>query len=676
MTTAQPPSLEVEQNATGHFRLHLLHLIRRLVDNLYAALPPDNLEQLLREYPFIAQYRQQLHDRRLNGVVDAFEAGYEAHLPLRALQQELALSPLALQVLLAAGLIEEDIQFGSLFAALQQPLERRHPCLGILSLLLAPEAGSQAVVGAAEQLAAQGLLLLEREGSAARLEWTARVPLPLWDAVRGEQAPRAGQQIQFQPADSFPPLDQVIVPEGLQQQVARLPGLVASRQLNTLVLRGMTGAGRRTLLGAVARTLGRDLLLYQAQAKDDEARRLLGPLATATGALPAIRLSAGPGETVRLDPLSGYQGVVGVTMGRSGGIDGGAMDNALTLYLPPPDRRQRARFWQRAALPLAPGEAEQVTERFLLTGGRIHQVAAAAHNAIRLEGREEARAGDVRQAMRAVNRQQLETLAQPLEPVPGWSALVVPARVGDELRVLEARCRARERLLERVGPAFAHTLNRGVRALFSGPSGTGKTLAARALAGALQMDLYRVDLASVVNKYIGETEKNLHKILSRAEELDIILLLDEGDSLMARRTDVRGANDRYANLETNFLLQRLESYEGIILITTNAAQRIDDAFVRRLDVVVNFTLPDAAERRLLWQIHLPPEHDASERFFERVVARCKLTGGQIRNCALHASLLALRDGHPLDDASLDAALQREYRKASLPYPLTPLRRDR
>ena len=248
--------------------------------------------------------------------------------------------------------------------------------------------------------------------------------------------------------------------------------------------------------------------------------------------------------------------------------------------------------------------------------------------------------------MRAVNRQALETLATPLTPVERWSTLVVHPRIGSELEVLAVRCAQREQLLDHVGPAFTHNLNRGVRALFSGPSGTGKTLAARALAGALDMDIYRVDLASIVNKYIGETEKNLHRVFTYAEELDIILLLDEGDSLMTQRTDVRGANDRYANLETNYLLQRLESYEGIILVTTNASQRIDQAFVRRLDVIIDFAAPEAEQRRRLWQLHLPASHQVSDSFMARVVQQCPLTGGQIRNAALHASLLALQNRKP------------------------------
>src|SRR5205085_9337809 len=127
-------------------------------------------------------------------------------------------------------------------------------------------------------------------------------------------------------------------------------------------------------------------------------------------------------------------------------------------------------------------------------------------------------------------------------------------------------------------------------------SGTGKTLAARLLAAALRMDLYRLDLSAVVNKYIGETEKNLNQVFARAEELDVLLLLDEGDALLTRRTDVQTSTDRYANLETNYLLQRLESFEGILIVTTNAINRIDDAFKRRMDVVVDFRPPDVAER--------------------------------------------------------------------------------
>jgi SpoVK/Ycf46/Vps4 family AAA+-type ATPase len=209
-----------------------------------------------------------------------------------------------------------------------------------------------------------------------------------------------------------------------------------------------------------------------------------------------------------------------------------------------------------------------------------------------------------------------------------------------------------------------------VRALLTGPSGTGKTLAARILAAELGMDLYRVDLAAVINKYIGETEKNLHRVLSTAEDLDVVLLLDEGDALLGSRTEVRSANDRYANLETNYLLQRLESYQGIVLITTNAAENIDTAFQRRMDVAINFTAPQAEERWHIWQLHLPPASAVDAAALERVAARCAMTGGQIRNAAQLATLLALDSPFGVvTEAHLEQAVHSEYRKAGATSPL-------
>src|SRR5690606_34793224 len=187
-------------------------------------------------------------------------------------------------------------------------------------------------------------------------------------------------------------------------------------------------------------------------------------------------------------------------------------------------------------------------------------------------------------------------------------------------------CRHRERLLAHLGPAFGASANRGVRALFSGASGTGKTLAARILAAQLGMDLYRVDLAAVVNKYIGETEKNLHRVLSTAEALDVILLLDEGDALLGNRTEVRSSNDRYANLEANYLMPRLEHYQGILLITSNASENLDSAFQRRLDVVVPFMAPQAAERWHIWQLHLPADHRVDAHTLEEIATRCEMRG--------------------------------------------------
>jgi SpoVK/Ycf46/Vps4 family AAA+-type ATPase len=303
-----------------------------------------------------------------------------------------------------------------------------------------------------------------------------------------------------------------------------------------------------------------------------------------------------------------------------------------------------------------------------MTSGGIHRVAALARSYARLDDRGQVTAGDVRTASRSLHRE-LETLATFLPAAGGWESISAEPETLDELRKLEVRCRHREAIHHHVGPALGRQLNCGVRALFAGPSGTGKTMAAKLLAASLEMDLYRLDLASVVNKYIGETEKSLHQLFSRAEELDVVLLIDEGDALLTQRTAVQSSNDRYANLETNFLLQRLESFEGVLVVTTNAADRIDSAFERRMDVVVEFRMPGTQERWLIWQLHLPPDHRVAWAWLQEAAARCALSGGQIRNAVLHASLLALDAGRPVGTEHVELALQREYRKAGAVCPL-------
>jgi SpoVK/Ycf46/Vps4 family AAA+-type ATPase len=304
-----------------------------------------------------------------------------------------------------------------------------------------------------------------------------------------------------------------------------------------------------------------------------------------------------------------------------------------------------------------------------MTGGNIRRAAGLARSAAALAGGEEVTEADVLQAGQALHGQLLDTLAERVAPGGRWDDLAVDGATAAELRLLESRCRHRERLHELVGPALAGRLNPGVRALFTGPSGTGKTLAARLLASALGLDLYRLDLSTVVNKYLGETEKNLSRVFARAEEADVALLLDEGDALLTQRTAVQTANDRYANLETNYLLQRLESFEGILIVTTNAGERIDRAFRRRMDVVVEFRAPEPLERWAIWQLHLPPVHAVEQPLLEEVASRCALTGGQIRNAVLHASLLALSDGGTVLAEHVVEAIRREYRKAGEICPL-------
>jgi SpoVK/Ycf46/Vps4 family AAA+-type ATPase len=207
-----------------------------------------------------------------------------------------------------------------------------------------------------------------------------------------------------------------------------------------------------------------------------------------------------------------------------------------------------------------------------------------------------------------------------------------------------------------------------VRALFVGPSGTGKTLAACWLATKLGLPLYRVDLANINSKYIGETEKNLARLLARAERTEAVLLFDEADSLFGKRTEIRESNDRFANTQTNYLLQRIETFDSIAILTSNSRGRFDTAFSRRLDMIVEFPAPAPAERRALWQAHLGEGHSLTMQELNLVAGQCDFAGGQIRNVVLAAAVAARGHGQIIDFPKLLHALQAEYRKAGRPLP--------
>ncbi|MDZ5461768.1 ATP-binding protein, partial [Azohydromonas lata] len=235
-----------------------------------------------------------------------------------------------------------------------------------------------------------------------------------------------------------------------------------------------------------------------------------------------------------------------------------------------------------------------------------------------------------------------------------------------ELNALLQRCRARDGLADDLGAAARTRYRPGVRALLVGPSGTGKTLAAGWLATRLGLPLYRVDMANVSSKYIGETEKHLAELFARAEHAEVVLLFDEADALFGKRTETRDAHDRYANQQTNYLLQRVEAFDGIALLTSNSRARFDSAFTRRFDAIVEFTPPTPAERRVLWLAHLGSAHALDITALNRLAAGCDLAGGHIRNVVLAAQ--ALSADAPIAWPALLPALAAEYRKLGKPLP--------
>jgi hypothetical protein len=586
-------------------------------------------------------------------AVRAWEAG--RRFPLARLATEAGVGHDGLRALLLVGLVEEDARFGAVF----EPLTGcPRPTPGLLHAWW-PELRAPL-----RRLTELGVVEA-CDADTPRADSPLRIPPVVLDAVRGDPPGRLAEWVRHRPERELTPLAELIHPEPLLRDLRRAPAVLRAGAARAVIVRGPEAGGRRTALGAIARAAGWGMLEVQGLARDDPRGRPLGALATLLGALPVIVLDVAPGATVDVPTPDGWAGPLGLVAGRTGGVTGSALDQAIVIAIGVPDVDARARHW-RAALPGAP--AAELASRYRMTGGNIRRTASLASAQAALAGRDEPVTADVACGARALQGRLLETLAARVATEREWDRVAVRPETMDELRLLEARCRQRERVGAVLGPAAADA-GPGVRALLTGPSGTGKTLAARTLAGVLGVDLYRIDLSRVVNKYLGETEKNLDRLLSRAEEADAALLLDEGDALMTKRTDVQTSNDRYANLETNFLLQRLESFGGLLVVTSNAGERIDDAFRRRMDVIIDFGPPDELERWSIWRLHLPTEHAVSDELLEELSISCALTGAQMRNAVVHAALIALERGGVLDSADLEDGVRREYRKTGRLCPL-------
>jgi ATPase family associated with various cellular activities (AAA) len=333
---------------------------------------------------------------------------------------------------------------------------------------------------------------------------------------------------------------------------------------------------------------------------------------------------------------------------------------ALHFSVNKPDAAGQKEIWREAlgaAADLFNGSLDGVAAQFRLSAQRIHATGAALRPALTAT----ANPNDVLwHACRNASRSALDGLTQRIEPLAGWNDLILPEAQKVTLRQIAAHAKHRLTVYQQWGFASKSTRGLGISVLFAGESGTGKTMAAEVLAHELQLDLYRIDLASVVSKYIGDTEKNLRRVFDAAEESGAILLFDEADALFGKRSEVRDSHDRYANIEVSYLLQRMEAYRGLAILTTNMKSALDVAFQRRLTFVLQFPFPDQQQRELIWRSVFPPATPVGRMDYAKL-ANLSMTGGNIRNIALNAAFLAADEGEPVRMKHL---LQASYSEAA------------
>jgi len=341
-------------------------------------------------------------------------------------------------------------------------------------------------------------------------------------------------------------------------------------------------------------------------------------------------------------------------------------NTVLTVELPIPDYTARSELWKAKI----DGEyqlsqqvdLEELAVKFRFTSGQIRDALVAAQNLARLRKPDEPEImmQDLYRGCRAQCNQKLGRLAQKIVPRYTWEDIVLPGDVLQQLYAICDQVKYRYLVYGEWGFDRKLSLGKGLNALFSGPSGTGKTMAAEILVNELQLDLYKIDLSSVVSKYIGETEKNLSKIFGEAESSNAILFFDEADALFGKRSEVKDAHDRYANIEVGYLLQKMEEYEGIAVLATNLKRNMDEGFLRRLHFVIEFPFPDENHRYQIWRRIFPPEVPTGDDIdFHFLARRLNMSGGSIKNVAVNAAFLAASNSRILTMEHLIAAANRE-----------------
>lgn len=269
----------------------------------------------------------------------------------------------------------------------------------------------------------------------------------------------------------------------------------------------------------------------------------------------------------------------------------------------------------------------------------------------------------VEQMCRSESNQDLCELAEKVSTRYSWQDIVLPQRINEYLRTICNQVKCQFKVFDEWGFAQKSNFGKGISALFSGPPGTGKTMAAQIVANELGLDLYKINLANVVSKYIGETEKNLEKIFRAAEFSNAILLFDECDAIFGKRTEVSDSHDRYANIEVSFLLQKMEEYRGIVLLTTNLKKNIDEAFVRRIRFILEFPFPDKGSREEIWRCHFPSEAPLAEDVcFADLAEKFSVSGGNIKNIVLNAAFLAANSSEQITLEHVLESAKREYEK--------------
>jgi hypothetical protein len=589
---------------------------------------------------------------------------------LRALAQRAGLDHLDVDLLLIALAPDLDTRFERLYGYLNDDVSRRRASVALaieLAGVSTWSADARSRLSPDGPLVGAGLVIVD-DSERPTLSRAVRVPDRVAAHLLGDDRPDAAlSHLLIHPAAH--PMDSL---------TSALSTVVAGG-VELIYLREKAGSSAAGVAGEALRAAGRAptvLDLAHLGAGDDLAQ--VASLARREALLsgggvvfgPIDTLVERPGGTVSAltgsdpSPIVGLAPVPLILFGRVGWDPSWSRRVPLSIDVAPGPARERVDLWRHRLGPDAPpglGESD-LGEQFLLSSDQVDRAVQAAGLQARLD-QVPINVDHLRIGARAQNGAGLERLARRITPGVSWDDLVLAPTTGTALRDLAARARRRSQVLDEWGMRPGGGRGRGITVLFAGDSGTGKTMSAEVVAGDLGLELYTVNLATVVDKYVGETEKNLERIFTEADGVNAVLLFDEADAIFGKRSEVKDANDRYANIEVAYLLQRMETFDGIAILATNLRANVDEAFSRRLDLIVDFPTPDVDLRRALWERCLGsgvPRADDLDLDF--CAGAFELSGGNIRSIALTAAYSASHYGRPVTMEDLITAIGQEYRK--------------
>jgi hypothetical protein len=571
---------------------------------------------------------------------------------LRMVATEFGLSEIDVDVLIAAAAPDLDPRFEKLYGYLHDDVTRRRASIGLaieLAGSLPADPNSRARFDPHAPLVASGLLVI---GDADRpfLTRTLRVPDRVTGYLLGDDTPDAGLREFIQQ----PPRQCSAEGDRIRRALDRGVDLVYCSQPD--------GLWAGSLMAGALHARDRDALVVDLTLAPAGSADTLASVAVREAGLSSRVLVLGPVDdlsTITLRTIARRTKPL-VLYGHGSWDPGWSAGGVLVVDLHAAARRPAGDVWDAVMAPTSAVNLAELTS-FRLAPDQIERAAAAAGSAATADDLPLTTA-HVGAGARLQNQLGLGRLARRVEPVAGWTDLVLPQLAQSALHHLTDRVRLRETVENTWGLRRGGGRGEGITALFAGEPGTGKTMAAEVVAGALGFDLYVIDLSSVVDKYIGETEKNLERLFAGAEGVNGVLFFDEADALFGKRSEVNDARDRYANLETSYLLQRMESFDGLAILSTNLRSNLDPAFTRRLSMVIEFTRPDAAERRLLWAKALGAVPLADDVDLDFCANAFEIAGGDVRNIAITVAYLTAAAGRPLDMGLLMRAVQTEYRK--------------